>query len=159
MTKALLLRQATASLLAVVVLSACVSKQVGSTAGSPAAGSVAPTLVLEHFLSAANAAASNDAEGIRAMGRLFGTREGPLSNRESQRNVEQRMFVLANLLRHEQYQIQGEQIVPGRMDEAKRFMVELQLRNRTVVVPFTLVLSKGGQWLVEEFDAEKITGR
>lgn len=158
MNKALwLLRPALATLVA-ILFSACVSRQVVPASGSMG-GSVAPTLVLEQFLAAANAAAANDPQGILAMGRLFGTKDGPVINRDARRDVEQWMFVLANLLKHEQYEIQGEQMVPGRLSEAKRFMVQMKLQERSVVVPFTLVLARRDQWLVEAFDAEVITGR
>lgn len=157
MNKALLLVRPALALIAAVSLGACVTKQVAPVEQTPAMTSVAPTLALEQFLSAANAAARNDAEGIRAMGRLFGTRDAPIINIDSREIVEQRMYTLAVLLKHNAYEIQGEQVVPGRMSEAKRFLVELTLPDRKVVVPFTMVLSKGNRWLVESFEAEKIT--
>lgn len=157
MNKAMLLLRPAVALFAAVALSACVTKQVGPAQSAPT-GSVAPTLALEQFLTAANAAASNDPNGIRAMGRLFGTKDAPIVEIDGQSIVERRMYALALLLKHQSYEVQGEQVVPGRLSEAKRFLVELTLPDRKVVVPFTMVLSKGNRWLVESFDAEKITG-
>jgi len=158
MNKALLLLRPATALFAALTLAACVSKQV-VPARPAATGSVAPTLALEQFLAAANAAANNDPEGLRTMGRLFGTKDAPVANIDSPTLMEQRMYALALIVKHQAFEIQGEQVVPGRLNEAKRFLVELTFPDRKVVVPFTMVLSKGNRWLVEEFEATKITGR
>ena len=116
------------------------------------AADVAPALVIEQFLRAANA---ND---LDTMANLFGTREGPITERDSQQQVDDRMFALASVLRHEDYSIEGEQLVPGRRDVATRLLVRMVLApERETVVPFTMVYSDDGRWLIEQIDLEKIT--
>jgi hypothetical protein len=129
----------------VLVAAACVKRVEERPARTMGAG-----LVLEQFLTAAN---SND---LRQMGNLFGNKDGPVSKRDNQDNVEKRMFVLANVLRHDDYKLEGEQIVPGRLAEAIQLQVTLTSGTRKVTVPFTMVRSKADQWLVEDFDMTKI---
>lgn len=116
------------------------------------AANVAPALVVEQFLRAANA---ND---LDTMGRLFGTREGPIVERDSRQQVDDRMFALASVLRHEDYSIEGEQIVPGRRDVATQLLVRMNFgEERETVVPFTMVFSQDGRWMIEQIDLERIT--
>lgn len=129
----------------VLAVSACVQRVEVAPARL-----VGAAVVLEQFLGAAN---SND---LRQMGSLFGTREGPINVRDDQDNVEKRMFVFANVLRHDDYKVEGEQIVPGRLDEAIQLHVTLTQGTKKVTVPFTMVRSKADQWLVEQFDMQKI---
>ena len=130
----------------VLAAAACVQKVIENRPGS----SVGAGVVLEQFLTAAN---SND---LRQMGNLFGTRDGPIINRDEADNVEKRMFVFANALRHDDYKVEGEQIVPGRLNEAIQLLVTLTNGPKKLTVPFTLVRSKSDQWLVEEFDLKAI---
>ncbi|MBX6364186.1 MAG: hypothetical protein IRZ00_09990 [Gemmatimonadetes bacterium] len=114
---------------------------------------IAPRLAVEQFLRAAN---DND---LVTMGRLFGTRNGSVAERDDRKEVEQRMFALASLLRHQDYEIQGQSVVPGRIGEAVRINVRLQLADGAPVVPFTVVQSKKGAWLVEQIDINALNGR
>ncbi|HSJ14912.1 MAG TPA: hypothetical protein VK939_10885 [Longimicrobiales bacterium] len=143
---ALYRRLATALLL--LPLSACATKTL-----VPVEGGLAPAMVIERFLRAAN---SND---LDTMGNLFGTRDGPIVNQGTRQQVDDRMFVLASLLRHSDYRIESEHIVPGRRDVATQFNVGLTINNERVVVPFTLVQSKRGPWLIEQIAVERITQR
>jgi hypothetical protein len=89
---------------------ACASSTSTSTATTDSV--LAPAMVVERFLRAAN---SND---LDTMARLFGTRDGAVAQRESQKDADDWMFALASVLRHTDYQILNEQIVPGRRQEA-----------------------------------------
>jgi hypothetical protein len=135
------------ALLALVLNSAC-----GSSARAPESA-LAPAMVVERFLRAAN---SND---IDTMGRLFGTRAGPIAERDSRKDLDDRMIVIASVLRHTDYQIQGEQIVPGRRDEATQLVVRLVNGERRYELPFTLVQSGRWGWLIENIPLELITNR
>jgi hypothetical protein len=113
-------------------------------------GTVGPTLVVEQFLSAANA------KDLTRMSTLFGTKNGPVSKSWEKQELEQRMFIFANVLKHEDYKIEGEQIVPGRLNEATQLNVSLMNKDQKVTVPFVLVRTKDQKWLIEEFDMRKI---
>lgn len=112
---------------------------------------VAPALVIERFLHAANA------RDLATMARLFGNREGSVLERVPRAEVEQWMFVLANVLRHDDYTIEREAIAPGRLGQAIRIFVLMQFGERSASVPFTVVQTEAGGWLVEAFDIEAIT--
>jgi hypothetical protein len=113
---------------------------------------VPPSLTIERFLRAAN---END---LDTMISLFGTREGSVRGTWTKQEADQRMFLLANVLRHTDYTIGPEQIVPGRRDEAAQFNVRLVTqRDGTVQVPMTLVWSRDRQWLVENIPVDRIT--
>lgn len=144
--------------LLVAVVTACASKVVPAPQSGPGAASsdasVATALVIDQFLRAANA---ND---LDTMARLFGTVDGPVRQRQAKKNVDDRMFALAAILRHESYKIKGNQIVPGRRDEATQVLVDMTFSDRrTVEVPFTMVWSKDRTWLIEIFPVDKITMR
>lgn len=114
---------------------------------------LAPAMVVERFLRAAN---SND---LDTMARLFGTRAGPIAGRESQKNADDWMFALASVLRHTDYQILSEQIVPGRRQEATQLLVRLVNGERRYEVPITLVQSRRSGWLIENVPVDLLTNR
>lgn len=114
---------------------------------------VAPAMVLERFLRAAN---TND---LDTMAQLFGTRDGPWARTVSKKDADDRLFVIASVLRHTDYQIVGEQIVPGRRDEATQLVVQLTQGENRYEVPIILVQSKNSGWLVENIPLERLTGR
>lgn len=132
------------ALVAMLGATACVKEQI------IASGSVGPSLVVEQFLRA------TAAKDYAAMGRLFGTREGPISSKESRSYVEQRMATIAAVLRHHDFELQGEQSVPGRMTEATKLMVGMTVDGKSYTVPYTLVRYKDG-WLVEQIGLEVLT--
>lgn len=133
-------------------VTACSSAPAATPAPSGPAASVAPALVVEQFLRAANA---ND---LDTMARLFGTIDGPIVERDTQKQVDDRMFALASILRHQDYSLEGEQIVPGRRDVATQLLVRMVLPDgRSAVVPFTLVYSANRTWLIEQIAVERIT--
>lgn len=124
---------------------------------------VAPQLVVEQFLRAVNGTfESNDAvrnNSLETMARLFGTREGSIMKRDPRKDVDQRMFALASILRHDDYAIGNQQLIPGRQNEAIRLMVNMKFGTRSVGVPYTMVKTTKGDWLVEQIDVEPITSR
>jgi hypothetical protein len=115
--------------------------------------------MLEQFLRASNAAASNDTSGVLAMGRLFGTKDGPINDVEGRQLVEQRMFLIASVLKHDDFRILSEQLVPGRLSDARQITVEMTMGPRKVTVPFTMVRTHRDKWLIEVIELEKITAR
>jgi hypothetical protein len=136
-----------------VLLPACVTKPASSgSAGSAAQAAVAPTMTIERFLRAVN---QND---LDTMARLFGTREGPITRTWNQKEVDDRMVLLANVLRHSDYVIGPEELVPGRRDEATQFTVNMVLGEKTVPVPFLLVRSaREPEWLIENIAIDRLT--
>jgi hypothetical protein len=132
-------------LLFVATLPSCI-KRVDMTPAS----SVGASLALEQFLRAANA---ND---LTRMATLFGTRDGPTTNRDPKDLVEKQMFVFANVLRHDDYKLESEQIVPGRRDEAIQLNVGLTQKGKKVIIPFTMVRATGDRWMIEQFDLQKL---
>ena len=135
---------------------------------------VVAQLSLERFLQASNA------RDLQAMGRLFGTSAGPAwdtgstfgcffkkigswfggSSCVKKRDVEIRMDAIAQVLRHEDYRILQEEPVAGRLNEALRILVDLTVGGQVVpAVPFVLVRTGGGQWLVEEVDLQRAMAR
>jgi hypothetical protein len=131
-----------------VVMAAC-----GGRDQVPAMESPGPALVLERFLHAAN---MND---LYTMTQLFGTAGKTIDQIETRERAERRMQVLASLLRHEDYVVRGQRAVPGRLRDATELMVEMQLQDRTVMVPHLVVRRTGGGWIIERIDIEPITQR
>lgn len=138
-----------AVLLLALGVAACTTQRIDPPRGDGMAA-MAPMLSVERFLQAANA------EDLEAMARLFGTHEGPI--RGDRRELELRMAAIARVLRHEDYRVVGQRTEPGRVHPTTRVAVTLTLQGRVVPeVPFLVVRTADGQWLVEEIDLEKIT--
>lgn len=144
-----------------------------STSGSDQMAAVAPVLSVERFLQAAN---SRDFD---AMGRLFGTADGPIAETGSSFScfwqklgswiglgdacldtvdVELRMNAIAQVIRHDDYQILSDREVPGRRVPTIRVGVTLvQGDSRARDVPFNVVRTPEGRWLVQEIGLNRIT--
>jgi hypothetical protein len=134
------------------LLSACASREVPYVdAAAGPGGVIAPSLVVEQFMRAANA---ND---LAAMSRLFGTRDGPVARLDPRRQTEERMFAIASVLRHQDFSIEGQQVVPGRSEEAIQLVVRVTTTQQTASVPFTLVLTRDRTWLVEQIALDRLT--
>lgn len=145
-----MLRRTALALMLTAAVAACSSTPAPAPSGP--GSSVAPALVIEQFLRAANA---ND---LDTMARLFGTIDGSITKRDTRKQVDDRMFALASILRHDDYSLEGEQIVPGRRDVATQLLVRIVLPDgRSTVVPFTLVYSSDRTWLIEQIAVERIT--
>jgi hypothetical protein len=120
---------------------------------APANSEVATQLVVEQFLRAVN---SND---LDTMARLFGTVDGSILKWEARSEVDQRMFALASILRHDSFTIRRFEIVPGRRDEARRAIVNMKIGEREIDVPYTLVWSNDRSWRIENIGIQNITNR
>lgn len=118
---------------------------------TPASDSPGPALVVERFLQASNA---NDLE---TMGQLFGTSDRTIVELDGQTQAEERMYILASLLRHDDWAIQGQRAVPGRMLDATELLVRIERGARTAVVPFLVVRRSRGGWIIERIDVEPLT--
>jgi len=154
---------------AVLVQTSC------STRAQPnAAAPVAAQLSVESFLQAANR------RDLDAMGRLFGTSDGPLMETGStfgcafkkvgswfggtacrkRQDVELRLEAIASVLRHDDYRIDREEGVAGRLGPATRVIVDLTVRGEQVPdVPFVVVRTSEGRWLVEQVDLQRAMAR
>jgi hypothetical protein len=144
----------------VVALSACTTRTV-SPGGQGA--EVFPVLSVERFLAAANA------RDFEAMRRLFGTYRGPIDGERLE--IERRMALISDILKHQDYEIMGEQMEAGREHPTTRVTVELTQCGGTPsprtpcppggrvipYLPFLVVRTEDGGWLVEQVDLERIT--
>lgn len=153
--------------LALVVQSAC-TKVVVETPGS----TLGANLTVERFLQAANE------RDVEAMGRMFGTQNGSVSETGStfacafkkigswfggssctkKTDVEIRMDAIAAILEHADYQIVAENRVAGRTAPTRRVSVDMtMLRGQSVTaVPFVVVQAGNGRWLVQEVDLQRV---
>ena len=154
-----------------LLLGGCTTTQLVSSEGMPG---IAPQLSVERFLQASN---SRDLHG---MARIWGTEDGAaietggpvgcgfkkfgswfgISTRcATIQEVEVEMDLIANILRHEDYAIASEGPVPGRMNPTTRVGVDLTVNGRTIRdVPFHVVKTDEGRWLVEYIDLNKVMG-
>jgi hypothetical protein len=118
------------------------------------AANLGPPLVVEQFMRALN----SEPKDLVTMGRLFGTKEGPIAERDARTQVEQRMFAIGQVLQHDDYEITREAQVPGRTTEATQLIVRVKKGERSANVPFTLVRYKEG-WLIEQIGIDVITNQ
>lgn len=131
---------------ALLLLAACVTR----TAPTPEMAGMLPALSVERFLQAANA------RDFEAMRQLFGTHEGPIGG--DRREVELRMSAIAEVLRHDDYRIVADQREPGREHPTTRVTVSITRGGREIPdVPFFVVQTDRGGWLVEQVDLERMT--
>ena len=71
--------------------------------------------------------------------------------------VELQMDAISEILRHEDYTIMTDARVPGRDDPTTRVGVNLLINGRDVPdIPFLVVQTGEGRWLVEHIDLEKV---
>lgn len=140
-------RLLSASLLTgMMLVGACVKTVVVSPANSMGA-----SLALERFLAAANA------KDLTAMSNLFGTKAGPIIKRDEKAHVETQMHLIATILRHDDYKLEGEEMVPGRREDATMLNVNIIKGKQTTMVPFIMVRTTEGQWIVECLEIERLT--
>jgi hypothetical protein len=131
-----------------VALSGCTTRTVQGPPGEMAG--MLPVLSVERFLQAANA------RDFEAMRQLFGTRRGPIAG--ERREIELRMAAIADVLRHEDYRIIEDRREPGREFPTTRVTVTITKGGREIPdVPFFVIQTERGGWLVEQVDLEKIT--
>lgn len=163
------MKRALTLLVLLPLLAGCATR----SSGDGEMAGMAPMLSVERFLQAAN---SRD---LDAMARLFGTASGPVAETGSTfgcafkkmgswiglsracstwEDVEVRMDAIAQILRHDDYEVVGQAQVAGRRNRVTRIGVTLT-QGETVVrdVPFVVVRTSAGRWLVEQIGLEKIT--
>lgn len=162
MSKARSARVAAGIALALAALApACVHQTLPG--GGVTVQGVAPQLAVEGFMKAANCVASDKcatkAQELQSMGRLFGTKDGPIVDRDPRAEVEKRLFAVASLVQSDDYKLLGQTIVPGRVGEAVQVDVNLTQGDKTLRVPFIVVHAKSGDWLVEQIDTKALTQR
>lgn len=132
-----------------------------------------PARVVAEFLDAANR------RDLAAMASRFGTGDGPIGETGgaigcgfrrigswiglgerclTAEEVELRMDLMAAILAHRSYRVGGQAEVAGRGRPARRIEVELEASMaRGVAVPFILIWTRGGRWLVEEVGLGRLT--
>lgn len=98
-----------------------------------------------------------NARDLDGMARLFGTKAGPASEKWGRTELEQRMFAIATELHHNDYEVAGEAMVPGRTETATKVNIRLTNENGKYIVPFTLVRYKSDSWLIEQIGIEVLT--
>lgn len=149
-----------AALAAILLSAACTTRRMTSP---PSANAVAPRLSVERFLQAANE------RDLEAMAGLFGTAGGPYSEGQnpvgcffkrigswfggtacrSRQDVELRMDAIAEVLKHDDYQILRDERVAGRKHPTTRVLVDLKVGSQTASsVPFDVVQTGDGRWVV-----------
>lgn len=88
---------------------------------------------------------------------VFGTEDGPAVERFGIVEIEQRMIVLAGLLRNSGYEMRVANLAsygPNRV----RYLVQLRnTRNGTVSLPLLTIPDKDGRWFVEQLVMDRIT--
>jgi hypothetical protein len=127
------------------VLGSCVTRPVPS----PEVAGMMPVLSVERFLQAANA------KDLGAMRQLFGTHDGPIDG--DRKELELRMAAIAEVLHHEDYKIQSDSREPGRQFPTTRVTVSLTKNGKQIAdIPFLVVQTSKGGWLVEQVDLERV---
>ena len=133
---------------------------------------VAPMLSVERFLMASNE------RDLHSMGGLVGTADGPsfdtggsfgcmfkkigswigVGDRcRTLQEVELQMDAIAGILQHQDYLIKSDTRVPGRSNPTTRVSVDFVINGRDVVdIPFQVVQTNDGLWLIENIDLEKV---
>ena len=91
---------------------------------------------------------------VSAMARLFGTTNGPITEREGSVEVEKRMRALACYLSHDGARIVEE--LPG-VGAGRAVTVELRQRELSRRARFTTVPGPRGRWFVESFDINALS--
>ena len=135
-------------LAASALLAACTTQR---PSGSSAMAGMGSMLSVERFLQAANA------RDYEAMAQLFGTADGPVEGERTE--IELRMATIAEILRHEDYQIVSEQRTPGREHPTNRVGVNVTRQGELIRdVGFMVVQTDDGRWFVQEIELDKITG-
>lgn len=100
----------------------------------------------------------------QSMGRQFGTREGPAERSLGVAEVEQRMVVLAGLLRHDDYELERRDLSRFGAERVgflaamtgTRRAQRRDRQNLVVRLPVVAVTTEEGRWFVEEVDVEAL---
>lgn len=150
----------------VALLAVLVGGCVTRTVGTRDADGLGAALVVERFLRASNTIAQSRESGsdslermrqeLDTMIRLFGTSKSTIEQLSSREAAERRMIALADLLRHDDYRIAGNRLVPGRGDEAVDIMVRMTVGTDGATIPFTVVRTSSDGWRIEKIQIEPL---
>lgn len=136
---------------AAVPLAGCASSS-GGLSGDPAQyGSPTGEVAATRFLEAANR------RDYQAMSRQFGTRKGPAESTMGVNEVEQRMMVLAGLLRHDGFDLQRRDLARIGPHRARFVATMRGTRRGTVRLPVITVQTEEGRWYVEQLVMDPLT--
>lgn len=131
------------TLAAIAVVAGCTTK-VQPVAVAPVSAA-APAAVAAAFMQAV--ADSN----LPHMGELWGTAKGPASTTNTPANWVQRVGVIQAYLRGGKSRVMGENIASAK-EGRREILVELTRGSCVKTVPFTMVLTKQGSWVVNAID-------
>ena len=121
---------------------------VGSPTGPDTPGAATPRGAVEGFLTAAKA------QDVQAMGLIWGTAEGPaITVMQNSVSREQKEIIMMCYLRHDSYQITGEQPATG---GERAFDVEIKLKDLTRKTNFAVTRGPSDRWYVRQFDIEPL---
>jgi hypothetical protein len=134
--------------LCLLLVVGCTTRPAPRTASREVIG-LGAVLSVERFLQAANE------KDFEAMQSLFGSYDGPIEG--DRRELELRMAAIAEVLRHDDYVIVSEEREPGREHPTQRVIVTLTKSGHPIPgVPFLVVRTESGGWLVEQVDLEHV---
>ncbi len=94
------------------------------------------------------------------MGELWGTDQGPAASTRKPANWLQRVAVMHAYLKGGRHRVLGEEAGLARSDR-RQLMIEISRGGCNKTVPFTMILTKQGSWLVNAIDlnAAGVPGR
>lgn len=123
------------------VVAACGGRPVVTVTPAPSA----PETAVEQFLAAVRAG------DFARMGELWGTERGPSTVwSPNPPDVRRRQLtIMQRLLRNDEYRIVGSEVSPTAPNR-RTLSVELVRGTRRSVVPFTVVATRAGGWLIAE---------
>lgn len=138
------------ALLALPILAACASSG-GSSGAAVVYGAESSGEAVDRFIAAIRL------KDYQTMTRLFGTRDGPAAERMGRAEIEQRMFVLAALMEHENHAVRSNTLSEGN-DRLRHTVDMVGTRNGNVSVPVITVRYRD-RWLVEQVITDPFTRR
>lgn len=167
-------KTSTSAVFAFLVLGFVAGCSTTTTSSGGGIAGLAPMLSVERFLQAANTG------DLDAMSRIFGTAEGAIADQSgstlgcafkrmgswiglgercvSSQDIELRMNAIALILQHDDYQVRSESSVPGRSRPTTRVGVDIERAGEQITdVPFVVVQTTDGRWLVEQIDLARLT--
>ena len=92
-----------------------------------------------------------------AMGRQFGTRQGPAEARMGTTELEQRMIVLAGLLKYQDYSLRREDLAQLGPHRTRYVATLTGTREGRVDLPVVAAQAEDGRWYVERIQVDPLT--
>ncbi len=140
------------SVLLVLLVSASCASTGHSLSGDPASyGSPTPDMAVRRFLNGVSA------KDYMAMGRQFGTRQGPAEARMGTTELEQRMIVLAGLMQHDGYSLRRADLAQLGPHRTRYVATLTGTREGRVDLPVVVARSEDGRWYVERIQMDALT--